>query len=243
MDKKLNSIQSNNNDGIKASKFIDTVEKISAVVKSVGIDLKPYTTLELPYFTKLKDEAQNKALNNLETYYRICQQTVVGGKSLRDTAALTWFAIKEFGYRPPSELFNYINNENVIEIHTADGIQVFRNFEFYKYCSYTLEDLSCRPWNEIFEHDEKLIPDILAISGRVLSGAVKSPIPANIGPYLIKEVDSDKRLLLKSTFHYISPLFNSSGIPVAHIVIESGELVGSTGQTRALPPIEHRPKT
>jgi hypothetical protein len=57
------------------------------------------------------------------------------------------------GILPSSELNETIRNERFIQIYNADQLQIFRSLACYERCSFTLEQMTTRPWFDLWERD------------------------------------------------------------------------------------------
>ena len=216
------SIQSGENE---VSKFRQLASKIADLGASVGVKIVPFYNESLPHFSKQPSLQKQKIISDLETYRRICQNTISNGFKLNNSPQFLWSAIREFGLRPTSDLFNYISEGGIIEVHNTQFIQIFRNFEFYGCCSYSLEEMYCRPWNELYGR----LPDVEAYMFKIIwdifKGRVQTVVPMELGPHLITETQSPLQYEIKAHMKYIAPLFDEkTGQVAAHILIEDGEV-------------------
>jgi hypothetical protein len=193
----------------------------SKFAKEAGIDLLPYREAHLPHFSTQTEATRREILSALERCVSICEKTRAEGHGMSDSPALIWAAFKEFGFRPPSDLFSYIDTKSVIEVHSSQGIQIFRNFNFYKYCSYSLEELYCMPWFQLFERDGKIVQDMIALATRVFTGEIKSTVPMNLPVHTVEERFSQAKHRVKLDMKWIAPVFNADNMPAATIVVES----------------------
>lgn len=208
------------------SAFIRLSEKTREYCASVGVNVVPFKNLQLPFFSTLSRERQLQVLANLESNIRVCEITLSNGEKLTDSAAMTWSAIKELKLRPTSDLFSFITNDAVIEIHDAQGCQLYRNFQFYSFCSYTLEELYCLPWNELYTRDESVLNGLFALASKIYAGQVKETISTGLPTHVIKELNSPFKYEINADVDYLSPLYDLNNRPVATVAIERGQLTG-----------------
>jgi hypothetical protein len=207
-------------------KFLSLCVEISQMAKSIGVEVLPFVERSLPRFSSLTPEAQKLAFRNLSTYHGICSSTIQAGNSVQESKSLIWFAIKAFGFRPTSDLFNFVTDDHVIEIHDQTGVQIFRNFQFYKFCSYSIEELYCVSWPDLFSHEGEFTQQILEKGMLLLSGNVNSTIPFNVTDHKIQETNSICKFQIRANVEFGSPLFNfETGRPEATIVLEKGDLL------------------
>ena len=74
---------------------------------------------------------------------------------------LTWYAMRSLGIKGPADLFAWIDKEDCVEIYTTEGVQLYRNFQFFKYCSYSLEELMTYPFFELYSRPEWLQAEMM----------------------------------------------------------------------------------
>ncbi|RYZ90418.1 MAG: hypothetical protein EOP06_07950 [Proteobacteria bacterium] len=167
------------------------LERLSGLCASIGINRPAYLSKELPHFEKLNSEARSAAVTSIQFFLQICEEATASGEELMDTKRLTWRALRHFGFVPSEDLFSTMTKETIVEVYNTDHIQVFRNFEFFKFCSYTLEDTFCRPWPELFRRPDPFIAK--AIQDRlteVLNTGSRSLTASRIPAHVVEEIDS-----------------------------------------------------
>lgn len=219
------SLQNVNINAERINSFKTLCEQVSQMAQEMGIELRPYSSEDVPHFANLSEIAQTSSLNSLKIYSQICKATLASGSMLSDAKVLLWHAIQSFGLRPTSDLFNFVQDYHVIEIHDLTGIQIFRNFEFYRFCSYSIEELYCISWNKLFFHEASFTEKIIQQVGQMLSSNVKTVVPFNIDDHVIQEVNSVCGYQIKANIEYGAPLYDQHGNPAASIVLERGQLL------------------
>lgn len=208
------------------SKFREISEKISELAATVDIRITPYHNKELTFFSKLSTDTRINILNSLRIYLEVHQDVVNEGASILDSARVVWSALAKLGYRPTSDLFSYIKEGNVVEIHDHNLVQVFRNFVFFKYCSYTLEELYCFALSELYSRDQSVAMDLITEVQKVFSEETKTVTPVSLKPHIIYEIASIEKLQIQDQIHYFAPLFSTAlgNRPAAIVTIESASI-------------------
>ena len=56
---------------------------------------------------------------------------------------------------PPSGFLDLIDDGDYFEIYNADGLQIFRNLEFYRLVSYTIAEIAIYPWDQLYARDAR----------------------------------------------------------------------------------------
>ncbi|MFM6927784.1 MAG: hypothetical protein ACKOX6_04930 [Bdellovibrio sp.] len=189
-------------------------------------NLKAFSGPNLPFFSKLGVLEQRNAIERLKVYNEICSDVLADGKSLKDSTALTWYALKKFNFIFSSDLFQYIHDDNVIEVYDRDNVQIFRNFHFFDVSSYTLEDLLCRPWTDLFMRaNQDHTQAIINTCQKFYTKEVTTVTPlANVGTHRIIESDSPFSFQVDAVVDYLAPLYDKSRYPCGFIAIESANL-------------------
>jgi len=124
-----------------------------------------------------------------------------------------WVALKLFGLpKSLEELFNYIEESDIIEVYRYDQIQVFRNLNFHDVCSYELPELFIYPWDQLFYRPNHITQQIADGAKAVFSGEHNGilDLESLVGEHPICETFSPKRHKLKMCFKYFYPLRNKT---------------------------------
>jgi hypothetical protein len=192
-----------------------------------GVQIVAFKDPSLPRFSAKKTQERQEILHALSVCVKVCEMTRAQKKSLADSQVLVWNAIKEFGLRPPSDFFSYVTPDCVIELHSPEDIQLFRNFNFYRYCSYTLEELYSDSWDRLYDRPSSILQHMMAFVGKVYGGKVSSTVNPEIPTYHARELHSEQRYTVEVQWLWAAPLFQEgTSTPVATIAIEQAKIVG-----------------
>ncbi len=214
----------------RSSKFRELSCEYRGYASEAGVGLVPFHEASLPLFNTQTELKQREILNALETSVKICRNTKAQHKKMTDSPALIWQALRELGLRPPSDLFNHMEDCTVVEVYSSENIQLFRTFSFFQYCSYSLEELYCGSWPDLFPRDDQtIVPMILKFVENVFSGVTKKTVSLkHIPNHTVREAFSAARLVLTVGMNWGAPLFQEgTSKPSATIFLETGELVSS----------------
>lgn len=209
--------------------FRDLSCEYQLFAKDAGIDLVPFYDSGLPLFSAQSELKQIEILEALEVCVKICRATHAQGFAMQDSPQLIWQALKELGFRPPSDLFSHMSDSHVIEIYSRENTQIFRSFNFFRYCSYSLEELYCKNWVHLFSRDhDAIIPMIMEFSHSVFNGTLRHTVSLrHIPEHIVRETSSLLRFKLKVGIHWGAPLFReNTSEPAGAIVLETGEMIG-----------------
>ena len=211
--------------------FRELAAKTCELLSQENITLIPFRSVNVPYFSGLPQEYKTLVLFKLQATLNIYQSTLSNGHSLRDTQRLVWSALKEFGFTGPSDLMNLLeNDDDIVEIYDNSQIQLFCNLRFYDFCSFTLEDLFCRPFQELFERaNPQATQKILEVGLGMFQGQIKqSTNMTEAGTQVVRELDSPLGFEYEMSIHSFTPLFRKgSQLPEALVAVESARFLNA----------------
>ncbi len=207
-------------------KFRQLASEIAALGTKFEISIVPYRNFELLHFSKLNLDIQSKILQSLQVYFNIYSSTLAEGSLPSDAARIIWNALAELGFKPTSDVFSYIEDGNIIEIHDDSFVQIFRSINFFKFCSYSLEELYCHQMTDLYERDLQLESNLMGLVAKLYRGEIKATTMTGLKAHIIQEKKSESKLRVKALIKYIAPLYSRSStylIPIATLVIETAD--------------------
>src|SRR5580698_748223 len=95
--------------GVLEKRFSDIVSRISELAAGIDIQIRPFYSSELPFFSVLSTDKKNAVIHAAFSYLEICERCSIDGK-LSDST-FVWDGIKSLGLRPTSDLFNLLTDE------------------------------------------------------------------------------------------------------------------------------------
>jgi hypothetical protein len=161
------------------------------------------------HFPALAAAARRQVLHTFGRYVEVAHEVRGEGWALVDDRRFLWGMIKKLGLRPDAELFDKLEDDDFIEIlDTRDGIQIYRNLRYFSVCSYTLDDLLCRPWYELFYRDPKVVERIMGTVEAVLTARRAGIFHYNAGVHVLDEISSESRYRCTLENRFLTPLFD-----------------------------------
>ncbi|UXR63153.1 hypothetical protein EZJ49_08695 [Bdellovibrio bacteriovorus] len=219
----LNSLVDGSLDEILSEDFKVIATDICRMLATEGKVIVPYLP-GLPYFSQLPSEGKKRVVETLRFYQDLCHSQLAEGYRINDSLSFTWRAFRRLGLVPRAELFNHIRNEDIVEIYSEDHIQLFRNFTFFDFCSYTLEELHTNEWWALFERDEEITTKIIEEVRKVFSEEIRETFTPNIPKHVLREIRSADRLCQSMEIRRMSPLYRNKKV-AAVIVLEKVEML------------------
>ncbi|MEK6774203.1 MAG: hypothetical protein AABY64_09695 [Bdellovibrionota bacterium] len=193
--------------------FKTTLDKISSILNSLGVSATSYHTSYLKDYSKLSSHQKKSALRDSQKYLEcltaseLVEPATDDDRDTPDLGQSLWFALRHFGLRPTSDLFELLSMNDAVEIYNAEGIQVWRNLKFMEVCSYTLEEIFCYTWQDRYTRSEAATVQIMDVISKFSTISPKS-IKCGI-KNLLHEKFSVKKLTIDVTHEMLSPVFNS----------------------------------
>lgn len=214
--------------------FIAESLRALSYIHQTNKQIRPFVNEQLPYFNPLSEIGKSAVLVNLRLFNQVCEQVVASGESVRDSRVMLWHVLKMLDFIFPSDLFDHITSDHLVEVYDFNNIQIFRNLKFFDMTSYCLEELLCRPWIDLFlREDHSQIAKITEILMKMYSGEITGVISLKeIGFNRIVETDSPFRIRADILIHFGAPILNKAKQVVGYIAIESAELVSSMPEGR-----------
>lgn len=204
--------------------FKSNSQLISNLLMAEGIRVEPFLP-GLPHFTKLSNPIKQNVLRSLKVYLSICLEQVEEGYEIKDSKTLTWRALRKLGLTPPSDLFGHLTDEDIIEIYDLEGRQIYRNFCFYKHCSYSLEELYSVEWWYLFSRDSAITEFLMEEVQKVYQDEFSGIYFSQSGKHLVKELISVDRLSNYYRAKVFSPLYLNKKVNGLLVSIEAEMVV------------------
>lgn len=195
--------------------FTAALERFCALAKTEGRTFLPFDGSEPRHFLALPPSMRQKVLEHWLIYVAAAEDVVAASGAVGDDRVFLWSICKRMHLRPVSDVFSYIENGDVIEIYDLDHLQIFRNFAFFSLASYTIDDLLCRPIEQLVSRPATLQGRVFEVALGILSGNLRGTQHLDFGVHAIDEIDSPKRNHSMVEHKLFSPLFGENGAVAA----------------------------
>lgn len=191
----------------------------AALGRKDGLEFIPFADPALPHFTKLDEAGRAHALGRLEQLVRIGNELHTSGGSLGDSKKVLWAFLRAAKMAPPSDLLDHVQSGDVIDIYGEHHQMIFANPMILDILSYSLEDLYCRPWTDIFGKDETVFETVVEVINGILGGKLRGVVDMSAMPECVTfEVDSPKLMRCVTKMRLLAPLFEQRE-PVAYVCV------------------------
>ena len=209
----------------QSHEFSRWCERYADLAAMTGIEVRPYRSIDLPLFSRLSTAEQEAVLNTIEGNVKLFESMVHEKVKLTDSKQLLWRSCRALRLTPRSDIFDQIGDEDVVEIYSTQQKQIFRNLQFFKYVSLTLEDLYCDTWYDLTRRDPVREAELGQAALKLLSGEVEDSLPIEVPEHLVHEIDTEKMLTISIRVKWLSPVTNEGQL-AGVLVINESRLVG-----------------
>jgi hypothetical protein len=202
------------------TKFKILTEEFCAKARIVNVEIKPYESERLPFFCSLKKINAISAVKNLETRLDALKAAETEGADLKVNSQLLKVALKKFGISVPNNLFEDMSHEDIIEFYDVDSTQIFTDFNFFRYCGYSLEELYSRPYFELWQRDPFVTARLGELGFQALTGKITDMIDPKVPVHTVVEKYSSKGFISELLIKKFGPIFNEMNVPCGAVVVE-----------------------
>lgn len=216
--------------GERISEFREAADKICAIASKYSVKITGYHTPTLPLYSALSSEKQSEALYQLKVFLQSMETTEAMGDRLDSQDRALWHALLTFGLLPPSGMFAKFKPDDVIEIYDPVGIQIWRNFNFMKICSYSLEEMHAIDWTQRYTRSADKVKECLEKIGALLRGETPEVYDCLVSAHVFEETLSQDCFKLEATHNWFARLKDRNGQVTAWLAVSDVKLLGQDTQ-------------
>lgn len=142
--------------------LLKTIDEIYHILKVCGFRSPEPLNPTPERFAVLSPEKIEAVHRNLFCYLEMLKESPLASYDIEkpDTQTekrMAEIALKKLGYQLSDKFFSELRTGDVVEFYDPDMMQVYRNLEFFKYCSYNLIDLISLEWYELYERPSQIL--------------------------------------------------------------------------------------
>lgn len=186
--------------------FKRLTEELSSLLEKEGVLVRPYAHPQLVHFNKINEKQQLEIISGLKHFIEAAKRVLRLGRSLKESEFFVRIALEYFGFEPHPEFeHRAFQKDVVVEFYALSGIQLFRTFNYFELTSYTLEDIYCRQWHDLYERPEETVTKMFSdVENLVISADPRKTL--TYGTHIIKERASLERLEVLCHGMHIAPM-------------------------------------
>lgn len=175
-------------ENIQLSNYRSDLEELSALLACFGYNITPYRNAELRDFQSLSDSEKTNSSKALNAYLQTLKSEYASGDFSRERFVLQF--LYRMGIVPPEGLSDSIRTEKFIQIYSFDQLQIFRSLECFERCSFTLEQLTTRPWFDLWSRDNLFYYALFGLAATALRFVKFTKINLDFPYHRVTEQDS-----------------------------------------------------
>jgi hypothetical protein len=200
--------------------------ELSEIGITAGYRIVPATNSSLPLFKAVSVDKQRQIVEVLEKICSIYQAVLNEKQNIRNASSVIWMAFKALDIVPPSDFFDKVSSDDVVEIYSSDGLHRFANFKFFELCSYTLEQIYTLPWTEMWSRPDSAIESIKSHVIKVLHPDQRCTFLVNDEAHVVTEISSPFKWQIHYRPKYFAPLLDkTSRTKVGFVLVEAAHLL------------------
>lgn len=222
MSVKSKQVPSDNAESLN-QEFMSLTEDLSRWLAVEGIKCSPYAP-GLPFFSQLPIPKRQEIVRAVRFYHELCQDQFKDGYKITDSLTFTWRALNKLGLVPRSDLFSRVTDEDILEVYSSDGRQLYRNFRFFDFCSYTMEELYSLEWWSLYKRDESITEKLYAIVAKIFTGEIAETVVPDCPSHVVSETSSAGKIHMIYEPRMLSPLYHNH-VATAVIAVVRAQII------------------
>lgn len=172
------------------AEFSHHLQNLSELLQKYGYTVKAYEHPSLPHFSRLSTKQQEEVLRALLAYSEALKEVCKFDDNV-DMGQFVWRFLLHLGIVPSEDLFSTLHNEHFIQIYNLDQIQIFRSLRCFERCSFTLEQLTCKSWYELWERDNLFFYALTGLVTKLVQFIKPTKLRLDFPYHKVREVDSE----------------------------------------------------
>lgn len=176
----------------RRSEFVRVATQLSDVLSANGFPFTMFLDPELPYFSSLPEEEQERVIKSIDAMGLVCASVVKDGLTLDRNRTIAWRMLKALKMRPLGDVFERFEENDLFEIFNSYNQVVYASPWFMSATGYTLEDLYCRPWTELWGRPKEVVAALTEIVRKTIDPSNESTIVPEMPPSAVWELHTSK---------------------------------------------------
>ena len=173
----------------------------------------------LEQFAKYPLEFQARSVEALQFYIDSLSEMKKNLESPKSSKLFLWRALQQLKLIPPDDLLEKIGDDEIIEIYSSQGVQMFRSFSLLEVISYAIEDLVVFSWDGLFYRDPKLTESLMQQAGKLFSKQISTTQKNEIeGKHVVRETQSEEKKKFEIEFGVVAPLKTKNYSDISYFV-------------------------
>jgi hypothetical protein len=176
------------------SEFSLQLDILADLLQTRGYHVKAYSHPSLPHYSKLTQPQKTQILQALRAYSEalgdVCDASYKFDDNI-DMGQFVWRFLLRLGITPSDDLFSTIQNEHFIQIYNLDQFQIFRSLRCFERCSFTLEELTSKSWDQLWERDNLFLYALTGLATKIIQFMKPTKLRLDFPYHTVREVGSE----------------------------------------------------
>lgn len=221
---------------------LEKLSKLSSLI--IDRPFKSFSKKAFSQFAEVAGERKEKMRDQTVVMQKILRSEIEPGEqgnAKHDEWYLIERALKFYGLRLKDDFQNILQKDDVIEIYSAEHIQIFRTFNFYKYSAYSYMDLLLNEWYHLWERPSHILNSLYETGVSVVKGMQSGIVSMDHVPeHVYKEIynsedqENFESRSVKCKFGHISPLYDENNKIAGFIINCRVQVLGLGDETKKL---------
>jgi hypothetical protein len=206
-----------------AEEYLSLALRFQNLLARNGISVSAFSDRGLEHFLSFPEHDQYRFTAQLRNYLAICEGGELEGIDIaKDSARMIRYTAKTLNFTLSEEFMDTITSQDILEIFSYEGVQLYRNFRFFEISDYTIDDFFGRHWEYLYERSESVSRQL---AERLEAATkLKQCLPFAIDEHYMRERATANRKIVKVNLRYVAPLLRA-GNPVAWIASSQAKII------------------
>ena len=203
-----------NKDQITDTRIEIGLGRLQSIFADKGIEVLTHLPSSLKAFQLMPTQRQQIVQKNIENYSRIIAAAKFELEeddliSKDDEVECLQHAFEEYDFKFKDDDFDFIDEGDIVELYSAENIQLYRNLQFLKVSPYDLLTTLTNEWTTLYERPNEVTKAIMDRVGEVMTSNLTAAAPFGVGPHLMKAVSKQDQVIVSISLKYIKPVFST----------------------------------
>lgn len=158
------------------NQFRELSVKLQGILGKEGLYLIPFESPALPFFSTLSAEHQREIIDLLNTLVDIASDLQSQKLKVTEPINLIKTFFKKFNIHAPAWVIDTITDRDIVDVYNMDSRLVVASFNFFEICTYSIEEIFCRPWAELWSREGDTHIEIFQLCRSLLNGEITQPV-------------------------------------------------------------------
>ena len=198
------------------TEFKRLLEEMALLAARDGSATLPFKNANLSHFSALPHQQKLETLKALQCYL----ETMLEARSRRlrtNAPEIVETMLAKMEWHADKDLSSLLDEGLTIEIYNRDSQQVFRNLEFFRLTSRSLEELCTVPWFELWERDSRITQLFLDLVKKILNFEITGTMSYIVPDHEVREIETRLKAGKFMGPQFVSPLYDKYGHVAGYI--------------------------